>query len=181
MRAYLSFFLIFFVLGSCTLPGTQTETSSNLVQIQTNNFSLNLPKNWKKSDDIDLPSTKYGTIELSYASLDVKYGFSNNILILSDELKTPMTSTKYAQLNQVQTTQKYLEYTKLKNDPILYPDGDTSQVYTFEARYNTSTPRMKFVQTAKVCGTRVYLLHVTLSLEKDPATYIDLLKSFQCQ
>jgi len=181
MRAYISLFLIFFVLGSCTLPGTQTETNSSLVQVQTINFSLSLPKTWKKSDGIDLPATKYGTIELSYTSPDVKYGFSNNILILSDELKTPMTSYKYAQLNQVQTTQKYLEYTKLKNDALLFPDGDTSQVYTFEARYNTSTPRMKFVQSAKVCGTRVYLLHVSLSLEKDPATYIDLLKSFQCR
>jgi hypothetical protein len=149
--------------------------------VKTDHFSINVPKTWKKSADLDVPNTKYGSIELSYASPDVKYGFSNNLLILSDELKTPMTSKRYAELNQVQSTQKYLEYTKLKNDALLFSDGDDSQVYTFEARYNATTPRMKFVQTAKVCGTKVYLIHVALSLDKDPATYIDLLKSFSCQ
>lgn len=93
----------------------------------------------------------------------------------------PVTSKKYSELNNVQTTKKYLEYTKLKNEAILFSDSDESMLYIFEARYNTATPRMKFLQTAKVCGTRVYLMHIALSLDKSADTYKDILKTFECR
>jgi hypothetical protein len=181
MRLFIIYIFSILILGSCTLPGTQTEINANVTNVEMPHFSMNIPKNWKKNTELDMPNTKYWNIELSYISPDVKYGFSNNLVILSDDLKTPMTSKKYAELNQVQSTKKYLEYTKLKNDTILFSDEDDSQVYIFEARYNTTTPRMKFIQTAKVCGTKVYLLHIALSLDKDPGTYTDLLKSFACK
>ena len=63
----------------------------------------------------------------------------------------PVTSKKYSKLNYIQTTKRYLEYTKLKSEPILFSDSDESYLYIFEARYNTTTPRMRFLQTAKVC------------------------------
>lgn len=100
---------------------------------------------------------------------------------MNDLLATPVTSKKYSELNYVQTTKNYLEYTKLQDSSITFPDSDESRVYVFEARYNTTTPRMKFIQTAKVCGTSVYLLHFTLSLDKDAENYISLMKTFECK
>lgn len=111
----------------------------------------------------------------------MRYGFSNNIIILEDTLDVPMTSKRYSELNNIQTTRNYLEYTKLSDEALLYSDDDEARIYVFEARYNTTTQRMKFVQTAKVCGTTVYLMHAAIALDKDAGNYVNLLKSFQCK
>lgn len=128
-----------------------------------------------------MPSPYHGLLMVAYVSPEVKYGFSNNILIMKDALSAPMTSKKYSELNYVQATKNYLEHTKLQDGTITFSDSDESRVYVFEARYNTTTSRMKFIQTAKVCGMDVYLLHVTVSLDKDADDYINLLQTFQCK
>ena len=91
-----------------------------------------------------------------------------------------MTSKRYSELNQIQTTRNYLEYTKISDDAILFVGDDESRVTVFEARYNTTTARMKFIQTAKVCGTKVYLIHAAIALDKNPDNYISLFKTFTC-
>jgi len=100
---------------------------------------------------------------------------------MSNTLESIVTSKKYSELNQLQTSKNYLEYTKTTDRDITFSDEETSRVYIFEARYNESSPRMKFVQTARVCGTTVYLLHFSLSLDKDPALYVPLLQTFVCK
>ena len=100
---------------------------------------------------------------------------------MSDTLDRIMTSTRYSELNNLQTTKNYLEYTKLKDEAFTFTDSETSRLYIFEARYNQTTPRMKYIQTARVCGTRVYLLHFSLSLDKNPDIYSKLLESFTCK
>lgn len=59
-------------------------------------------------------------------------------------------------------------------------DDDESRVTVFEAKYNNTTARMKFIQTAKVCGTHVYLLHAATTIDKDAGNYIKLFKTFVC-
>lgn len=142
---------------------------------------MNIPSTWKTSVDRPLPLPQNGTVVLTAISPDVQYGFSNNILIMEDMLNVPTTSKRYSELNQLQTTRNYLEYTKISDEPILFADDDTSTVDVFEARYNTTTQRMKFIQTAKVCGTKVYLLHAAISLDKDPTNYISLFRTFRCK
>lgn len=100
---------------------------------------------------------------------------------MSNVLESPVTSKKYAELNQLQTSRNYLEYTKMEDADITFTDDEVSRVYVFEAKYNSSSPRMKFVQTARVCGTTVYLLHFSLALEKDASLYTPLLQTFQCK
>lgn len=100
---------------------------------------------------------------------------------MTDMVKMPVTSKKYSELNHIQTTKNYLEYTKLSEVPVTFPDSDTSIAYIFEARYNKTTPQMKFIQTAKVCGTQVFLLHISVSLDKSPEKYTELLQSFTCK
>lgn len=114
-------------------------------------------------------------------SPDMKYGFSNNLIVMKDGLNSIVTSSKYSELNNLQTSRNYLEYTKLQDTEFTFSDSETSRLYVFEARYNQTTPKMKFIQVARVCGSSVYFLHFSLSLDKSPDNYISLLKTFQCK
>lgn len=92
-----------------------------------------------------------------------------------------MSSKAYSELNIKQTYKKYLEYTPVTNEPLLFGDGDESRIYVFDAKYNTQTPRMRFIQTAKVCGTDVYLLHISIPLDRKSDEYINLMRTFSCE
>ena len=183
MRILLPFLISFFLLTSCSLPGTQTETTSegNTALIDAKTFSVRVPKTWTPAASSSLPTPKKGIIEIAYVSPEMKYGFSNNFIVMSSTLDAPMTSKKYSQLNQLQTTRNYLEYSKLTDEDMTFTDSEVTRVYTFEARYNETSPRMRFVQTARVCSGTVYLMHLALSLDKDPTIYIPLLQTFVCK
>lgn len=170
-------------LTGCTLPGTQTEQSSaeGLVSYIGSGFSIDIPEGWVTTPSQTIPTPKNGTVVLTAISPEVRYGFSNNIIVMKDSLDTPVTSKKYSELNQLQTTRNYLEYTKILDDALLFGDDDESRVSVFEAKYNTTTSRMKFIQTAKVCGTSVYLVHAAIALDKNSDNYIDLFRTFECQ
>lgn len=182
---FLAFSLCFLV--SCSLPGTQTETSvdsasaDNTVQFKNDTVSISVPKAWIQAKSNEIPLPRHGNIVTAYISPDVKYGFSNNLIIMKDVLGSLVTSAKYSELNNLQTSRNYLEYTKLQDTAFAFSDSEASRLYVFEARYNQTTPKMKFIQTARVCGSSVYLLHVSLSLDKTPDNYISLLKTFQCK
>lgn len=173
------------LLSSCTLPGTQTEGivagTDNTVLTETTTVKMQIPKTWTQVKATDVPSPRVGTVEMAYTSPDVKYGFSNNIIVLHDTLTNIVTSRNYSELNNIQTTKNYLEYTKLRDEDFTFSDSETSRLYIFEARYNATTPLMKFIQVARVCGTDVYLLHVSLTLDKVPDNYVELLKTFSCK
>ena len=184
MRILLPLLIPFLILISCSLPGTQTETTSsdgNTVLVDSRTFSVRVPKTWTAASSSSLPTPKKGIIEVAYISSEVKYGFSNNFIVMSNTLDTPMTSKKYSELNQLQTTRNYLEYSKLTDEDMTFTDGETTRIYTFEARYNETSPRMRFIQTARVCSGRVYLMHLALSLDKDPMIYVPLLQTFACK
>ena len=182
MRILLSIFFLLF-LSACSLPGTQQEWVSDGTTIvyQGSGFTTLVPKSWQQAENSTLPIPPRGSIVLAYMSKDVRYGFSSNYVIMMDNIDAIVTSKKYSELNHIQTTRNYLEYTKLEELPVTFKDSDTSLLYVFEARYNKTTPRMKFVQTAKTCWTKVYLLHATVSLDKTVDKYVDLLSSFECQ
>ncbi len=140
------------------------------------------PGTWSASGQIDaLPVPAHGSVVFAAKSSEKKYNFSNNFLIIKDHLDAVMTSAAYSEMNNLQTTRKYLEYSPVKSAEILFKDGDVSKAYVFEAKYNSNTPRMRFVQTAKICGLDVYLLHFTVALDRDPDNYIALTKTFECK
>jgi hypothetical protein len=92
-----------------------------------------------------------------------------------------MTSSRYSTMNNLQTKKNYLEYGIVKEMDITFSDNETSRLFVFEAKYNETTPRLKFIQTARVCGTRVYLLHFTLALDKKSDNYSKVLETFTCK
>jgi hypothetical protein len=127
---------------------------------------MDIPSNWSTDSDKSIPEPKNGEIVLKAVSSEIRYGFSNNIIIMRDQLETPMTSKKYSEMNQIQTMKNYYEYSKISDEAILFADDDESRITVFEAKYNATTPKIKFIQTVKVCGTNIYLIHASMALDK---------------
>ncbi len=179
MRFLIASLLI--ILSACSLPGTQTESTDNTILHEEKTFQMQVPKTWVAAQPQNIPAPRHGSILLAFVSPEVKYGFSNNLIIMQDTLTSLITSKRYAELNSLQTSKNYLEYTKLQDKEFIFSDEEVSRLYVFEARYNQTSPRMKFVQTARVCGSQVYLLHFSLALDKSPDIYTELLKTFVCK
>lgn len=113
------------LLSSCTiLPGTQVEIQDNASIYSNSGFSMQVPELWTPNTGGTLPTPRSGMISLALISPDVRYGFSNNLLIMRDSLNGIITSKKYAELSSVQSSANYLEYTKLQDDPIIFSDTD---------------------------------------------------------
>lgn len=147
-------------------------------------FSMNIPSNWSviTHDSQILPSPKTSQIELAVSSEELKYWFSNNLLILSQKLDKKVSSTDFSILNNVWSSREYVEYLKLESKSIDFLDTDTSNIYIFEAKYNIQTPKFKYLQVGKVCNNTGYLITVALSTDiKDTSKYEEMIKSFQCK
>jgi hypothetical protein len=152
----------------------------NTESYETEDITIRVPKTWSGKTTW-LPTPRIWSIVAAFVSPEIKQGFANNLLIISDTLVNIMTSRRYSELNNLQTKKNYYEYSGQREEDITFSDNETSRVYVFEARYNETTPKLKFIQTARVCGTKVYLLHFTLSPEKKSENYISLLKTFTCK
>jgi hypothetical protein len=117
------------------------------------------------------------------SSTTVRNGFKNNILILSDSLNTFTTSKEFSILNNVWASREYIDYLALSTDTITFADEEESIMYVFEAKYNLDTPKLKFLQTARVCDqNKWFLLTIAIpSSMKDITRYQDILSSFTCK
>ncbi|MDD2487270.1 MAG: hypothetical protein PHS92_02790 [Candidatus Gracilibacteria bacterium] len=170
-----------FLLASCG-SSTSTTTDANVKDYTGTGFSMSIPSSWTIVDSKQLPNVKNGNIELAVSSSDISSGFANNLIVISEKLNEDITSKKYSIINYALTSGSYVEFTKLDEKTINFSDKDESNQYTFEAKYNTSTPKRKFLQTSKVCDKQVYLITIGLSTDiKDATKYENLMKSFSCK
>jgi hypothetical protein len=103
-------------------------------------------------------------------------------LILSDTLKTFTDSSEYSMANNVWAKREYTEYLQLANEDFKFLDWTESKIYTFEAKYNLETPKLKFLQTAYVCNpNKGYFLTIAISPSiKVTDKYETLLSTFSC-
>ena len=147
----------FLLLASCGKTDTSTISTTLFAG---EGFSMSTPKTWIAVDKSALPTTQNGTIALALTSADIVSGYSNNMSILKERLTEAMTSKKYSVVNYALTTGEYKDFVKLEEKVITFGDKDESNLYVFEAKYNTNTPKQKFLQTAKVCGDTVYLITI---------------------
>jgi hypothetical protein len=76
----------------------------------------------------------------------MKNGFINNFIIIKQKLKKEDNSTSFSISNHVRAYKKYLNYRKINNKELVFVDNDKSMLYIFEARYNSKTPKQKFLQ-----------------------------------
>lgn len=143
---------------------------------------MDIPSTWTTIDKATLPVTKNGTIALALTSTEIVSGYSNNMSIIKEKLTEAITSKKYSVVNYALTTGAYQDFVKLEEKTIAFGDKDESNLYIFEAKYNTNTPKQKFIQTSKVCKDTVYLITFGLGLSTPSTTkYEDLVKTFTCK
>ena len=183
IKKFLISIFCFLFLFSCW---SDTEVSeSTLISVDNVNFDFKIPWNWEiiKDKESILPKAKEWNIELAATSNSVVSWFSNNLLILSDDLNTLTTSKDYSMLNNIWAENDYLEYKKISTSDITFLEWEPSIVYEFEARYNIDTPKLKFIQTASVCDkTKWYFITIALpTTVTDISKYIELLSTFWCK
>jgi hypothetical protein len=84
--------------------------------------------------------------------------------------------------NNVWAKRGYTDYLQLDSKEFSFSDGTVSQLYTFEAKYNLETPKLKFLQTAYVCNpNKGYFLTIAISPSiKKTDKYETLLSTFSC-
>ena len=166
------------------LSGSWNKAISWLILFENNDFSIGVPAAWNILEDTQslLPEPSNGTIELASSSSDLQNGFSNNILILSQDLSEITSSRDFSLLNHIWVQNQYTQYIKLDTKEFQFNSWDVSTLYVFEAKYNLDTPKLKFIQTAGVCKTKGYLMTIALPTSiKDIDRYTDILTTFNCK
>jgi len=108
----------------------------------------------------------------------------NNLIILSDTLQADVAASEYVSQSMLWASREYLGLTLESEEQIKFDDGESSRLEIFHAKYNEVTEERLFMQTARICHKKVYLM--TLGLENDTladkyAQYKSLLASFTCQ
>lgn len=169
------------LLASCFWNSSDT-TSTNTTTYSGDRFSLSIPSSWVKVEAKTLPTPREGSIVLALSSSEVQSGFANNLVIIRDSLNRAITSEQYAIANFALSSWIYKEFLKLTESKLTFDDGETSKLYTFEAKYSMDTPKQKFIQTARVCGKEVYLATIGIAVTTDDTSrYESLLKTLACK
>jgi len=178
MKKILLLVLTSILLASCW---STTVDDTNTTTYEWNLFKMNVPKSWAKVDSKELPNVNHGKLELALTSTEISAGFANNLVVISEDLQDNTTSLKYSITNYIRTTWSVQEYLKLNEENFKFSDEDESKLYTFEAKYNSQTPKRKFLQTAKICDKKAYLITIWINTDNTGVSkYEALLKSFAC-
>ena len=171
------------LLASCGSSSTTSPsvTDASTTVYQGSGFYMTVPSAWQTVEEGALPTPKAGQIALALTSTEIKNGFANNLTVLTDEISESISAKKYISANFLLTTGKYAEVTKLDEKEITFADKEISELYVFEAKYNTQSTKQKFIQTARICSGKVYLLTIGVALDTtDTAKYETLAKSMGC-
>lgn len=179
---WLLFCILF--LSACSSWESNEEIVSGLTLYSGESFQMNIPSNWNiitKESNI-LPNPRNSQIELAVSSPELKYGFSNNLLILSQALNKNISSVDFSILNNVGSSREYVEYLKLESKNIDFVDGEKSNIYIFEAKYNPQTPKFKYLQVGRVCKNKWFLITMALSTDvKNTSLHEEVINTFECK
>jgi len=171
------------LLSACGWTPTD-DTVKGLTNYNMGYFEIKIPSHWNvlEKDSPILPKVTNSTVELAATSEDLKFGFSNNILVLSQPLLKDISAVDFSITNNVGSTKEYVEYQKIDAQNITFADGTESRIFVFEARYNTSTPKFQYLQVGQVCEKTGYLITIALSTDiKDTSQYQEVIKTFTCR
>lgn len=141
-----------------------------------------IPSDWTQTGTlITIPNDSKSRVVLGAVSPEKKYNFSENIMVIEQDMDAIGTSRQYSDHNFQSKKSSYHSLSLLKTDTILFADMDDSSYYVFDAKYNTQTPKIRFIQTAKFCGTKLYFLHAATHLGNKIDDYLALFRGFDCK
>ena len=170
--------------NSLTDKNTTTKNSSKLRYYPWKDFSIKIPKAWNviTNNKKIIPNPKNGKVELAVTSTSTKNGFSNNLIILSQNLEEEMTSKNYSVINNIWAKNEYINYYEIKNKNFSFLNGKKSKIFIFKAKYAVSTPLLQFIQTAYVCKNKAFLITLAIPTKiKDTLRYEDMIRTFKCK
>jgi len=174
-------FLWLFLLTSCS-GGTETTDETGLVIKGTDIFSIKLPETWKEVTWESLPLPKNGQVEFAYASPQERQGYLNNIVILSSKNALSESSTQLMWHNAKLLNESLQDFTIIEEKKQEFLDGEEGIFLSFYGKYNTITPELTYIQTAKSCGDMSYFITVSLAEKLETyEKYEYLLQSFECK
>ncbi len=173
--------LTFSFLFSCW--ESVSKNDNILILKKFNDFSISIPNSWVELDKDKwwLPKPSFWEIRLAISSPNLIWWFSSNLLILRDKTNKDISSKDFSIFSNIWIKEDYTAYKEISQRDIIFKDSEESVLFTFEARYNENTPRLRFLQTAHICDNYSYLLTIALSNEiEDSSKYETLLESFEC-
>lgn len=149
-------------------------------------FSMRIPNNWEIIENKDwiLPKPRSWNIELAVSAKDDnKWFFLNNLLILSEDLKTEISASDYIESATLKNDENYFEFKKISEKEINFSDWNKSSISIFEARYNDRTPKIKFLQTANICkNNKWFFLTIAIPTSvENTSKYEYMLSTFWCK
>ena len=176
--------LIIFLLSSCS-DSTPTTKTTGLTEHSEEAFTMQIPANWIVLDKASrtIPSPKQWSVALAVTSSEAVNGFSNNLVVLQNTLNYETTSKNFSDLNNIGASEDYYSYTLDSTKDLTFNDDEVSTLYSFTAQYSASTPKLRFLQTGRICEKKnSFFLTIALSENiTDTAKYEDILKSFECK
>lgn len=189
--------LLTFLLTSCWIPfiwgddeaswnDASPEVTSSTKTFQTSSISLTVPSNWDEINSSSLPSPKTWTIVTALKSSDTVDDIYRSLILLEDTIIGKLSSEQYAKSDYNVSIKNYSGHRLLEEKNIDFTDGISSLLYTFEAKYNPDSPRMKFIQSSKICTeadkNKVYNITIALPPSiNDTLKYETLIKSLSCK
>lgn len=192
MKNFFIICILLWALSSCSIPFLTSSNSweSEIIEAATkefknDNISLLIPSSWKELGSSSLPVPKSWDITLALRSIDLSDGIYRTIVILEDSLLWRISSEQYARNDYRISIKKYSWFRELDEKSINFADGVASKLYIFEAKYNPDSPRMKFLQSSKVCNfsTENIVYNITIALPSsvdDLEKYEALIKTLSC-
>ena len=179
MRHFLVLALTTVLLASCGSPASSTSTSNATVW-SSGTVSMSVPKGWTKLETKDIILPSQGSFVLGLRGTE-KFGEFENLNIVVDDLVNPIPSTDYADTNFALMSAKLASSVTLAAVPFTFNDGTKGKLRTFEGKYNAVTNLKRYIQTARVCGKKAYVVTFTLATSTKVTTdYESMLKTFDC-
>lgn len=186
MKFLITFSFLTLFLTWCFWIGEEAQVeedvNAGLIQQEIQGIDISTPSAWKIVPVSTLPVPKSGEIVFASSSTEQRQWYLNNIVIL----KSPNAlseSSKSLMKNNVNFLNMSLESFNLKSEKeIIFNDEENWLLLTFEGKYNSETPQITYLQTARSCGDNAY--YITLSLAEqlpDYDRYADILKTFACK
>lgn len=181
MKYLITSISLVFLLSSCFWWGDSANQSGLRLEAR-DWFKIQVPSSWQEIQSEDLPVPKQWSIELAFKSVSERQWYVNNIIVLSEVSENKKSSISLLKKSLISLKKEIQEFEILSQKEVTFTDESSGEIITYSGRYNSSTPRLVYVQTAMSCEWKDYF--ITLSLAESLESYDRyeyILETFSCQ
>lgn len=178
---YIFLCILILSLSSCFGIWGWDNENNGLVLSDTEDFSVLVPDSWIALSGDELPVPKSWTTALALKSTNERSWYFNNMIILSSENIPDTNSLSLMNSTESMLKRSLKSYELISKKDISFLDNDTGSLIVFSWKYNDSTPKIQYVQTAKMCWDMSYFITISVwEVLDNYDRYEDVLKTFRC-